>query len=75
MKWFLGKRVKKRFPTTDTDGAPTYEHLWVRVTGVIGQRLVGTLESAPGPRSRLKTGARVMLAKTDIEEVLEEAVA
>lgn len=73
MRWFVGKRVKARLPATGAAGQPTFEHLWVRVTAVVGTRLQGKLDEEPALQMRAKRGSHVTVERRNVEAVVEDA--
>ena len=62
---FVGRHVKIALGPQDT----SCENMWVKVTGVAGERLVGLLTSKPAFLRTIRTGDRVELARTQIIDV------
>ena len=63
--WFVGRTVKVAFAAA----GGTAEHMWVEVTGVDGDRLVGALDNHPVIVPDLKCGDRVELGRGQVEAV------
>ena len=63
-KW-LGHTVKKSFAQV-TMAQVTGESMWVKITGVEGNQLVGTLVNEPCLATYLQHGDRVILAEDEI---------
>ena len=67
--WFIGKLVKKSF-AVHGDPRITVEHMWVKVTHVVGQQLHGHLENDPFYATWLKNGDSVVVLRSQIEQVM-----
>lgn len=65
LDWFVERGVKIAFAAAG--GWP--EHMWVAVTGVDGDRLVGELDNHPVGVPDLKCGDRVELGRGQVEAV------
>ncbi len=65
LDWFVGRAVKMTFAAA----GGTAEHMWVEVTGIDGDRLVGELASEPVVARHLKCGDRVELGRVQVEAV------
>ena len=65
LAWFVGRLVKMAFTTSPE----RTEHMWVAVTGVEGESLVGTLGNDSLFGSNFRKGDRVVLDRTEIEAV------
>ena len=63
--WFVGRSVKVAF----LSAAGIVEHMWVVVTGVEGDRLVGQLNTYPDFVEDVEYGDGVVLDRTQIEVV------
>lgn len=64
---FVGRHVKLAFPATDGVGE---EHMWVKVTHVLGHELVGWLDNDPVLDVGLVEGDTVAFLPTSIEAVV-----
>ncbi|MFA5401726.1 MAG: DUF2314 domain-containing protein [Dehalococcoidia bacterium] len=62
----IGDSIKKRFAE---DGAAP-EHMWVIVTSIAGDKLVGTLDNDPVGMTSIKYGDRVELDITEVEDIV-----
>lgn len=67
-EFFIGKFVKKGFPTPQP--MLRVEHMWVKVTAVKDGKLVGELNNDP-IASLLRCGDIVEVALDEIEQVME----
>jgi Uncharacterized protein conserved in bacteria (DUF2314) len=67
--FFIGKYVKLGFRTDD---GRALEHMWVEVTGISGDFLVGNLNNDPVACSYLKDGTALEFTKDEIEGVFFE---
>ena len=65
LEWFVGRAVKMAFGSAGGSA----EHMWVAVTGVEGDRLVGELDNDPVGVPQLKCGDRVELGRGQVEAV------
>lgn len=63
--WYVGRHVKMAFQAADS----RVEHMWIAVTGVEGDYLVGTVENDPYVVSHVKYGDKVSLSRTQVEAV------
>lgn len=82
-EFFIGKYVKKQFTVSDADlkvirgalgpgiTAPSGEHMWVKISSVDGDKLVGTLDNDPIFAVHLLLGNTVRVSRDEIEEVIE----
>lgn len=61
LTYFVGRSVKVPFQTEDNP----VEHMWVSVTGVDGDRLIGTLDSDPVATS-LRYGDEVHVSPSEV---------
>lgn len=64
--WFVGKEVKVGFESN-----LNVEHMWVAVTAVEGEHLVGELVSDPVLIRAVQPGDRVELERSQIQEVVK----
>jgi hypothetical protein len=67
MTWFVGRSVKKAFPTNDRQC--TDEHMWVAITHYDGDKLFGWLDSDPVIVEDMNYGDPVTLTRESIEAV------
>lgn len=65
----VGRYVKKSFPCLPVSGGPVREHMWVQVTDVHGDFLVGILSNDPVGACGFRNGDRVFVARGEIEDV------
>jgi hypothetical protein len=65
LEHFLGRHVKVAFQSADCQ----VEHMWVLVTHIDGDSLVGTLDSEPVSVTHVGHGDRVVLSRVQIEAV------
>lgn len=72
--FFLDKHVKKAFKARHPiHGNETFEHMWVKVTGFDGRRLIGTLDNQPVFDTDVKLHDQVSLLRSEIEDVYGDA--
>lgn len=67
LPWFVGKCVKRAFAEHDH-----IEHMWVRVTGVDGSRLIGLLANPPASLTNVTFGDPVIVELSEIEAVASD---
>jgi len=65
LDWFLGRCIKMAFQSATSH----VEHMWVKVTGVEGDDLVGELANDPVLVTHIRCGDRVILSRVQIEAV------
>lgn len=63
LNWFVGRAVKMCFQSAES----IPEHMWVLVTHVEQDYLVGSLDNYPVEVTHLKHGDRVVLSRVQIE--------
>lgn len=66
LEWFVGRAVKMAFQSAES----AVESMWVKVTDVEADNLVGTLDNDPVCVYHLTFGDRVVLNRTQIENVV-----
>jgi uncharacterized protein YegJ (DUF2314 family) len=68
--FFLEKHVKIAFPARHpVTGKDTFEHMWVKVLGFEGRRLIGQLDNNPVFDTGVKLHDQVTLLRSEIEDV------
>lgn len=65
MHWYLGRCVKIAFQSAESP----VEHMWVKITEIDGNDLVGVLDNDPAYVYHVRFGDRVTLNRTQIEAV------
>lgn len=65
LEWFLGRCIKMAFQSAES----MVEHMWVRVTNVERDYLVGELDNDPALVTHIRYGDRVVLSRVQIEAV------
>ena len=65
LEWFIDRNVKMAFQSRDSRP----EHMWVAITHIEGDYLVGTLNSIPSSVDGLALGDRVVVSRVWIEAV------
>jgi hypothetical protein len=65
LEWFVGRCAKMAFQSAQSQ----VEHMWVLVTDIDGDSLVGTLDSEPVSVTHVGHGDRVVLSRVQIEAV------
>ena len=65
LEWFHGRTVKMAFSAE----CGSVEHMWVRITGIEGQNLVGVLDNIPFWVQHVQLGDKVTLTRCQIEMV------
>jgi hypothetical protein len=65
LEWFVGRCVKVAFQSAQS----RVEHMWVIVTQVESDHLVGKLDNQPVSVTRISQGDRVVLSRVQIEAV------
>jgi len=70
LNFFTDKLVKRGFATGDPK--VHIEHMWVEVTGIEGEKLVGTLANDPVWCEELCFGDTVLVDRADIESVFDK---
>jgi hypothetical protein len=72
--FFLGKLVKLGFDAIHpiTRG-PSKEHMWVRLTGVVGNEITGTLQNTPILEVEYSFGDEVEFVASEVEDVYVES--
>lgn len=65
LEWFCGRAVKTAFQAADA----RVEHMWVQITHIEDEKLVGTLDNEPIWVEQMQLGDTVKLRRTQIEAV------
>lgn len=65
LEWFVGRCVKMAFQSAESG----VEHMWVNITHVEGDNLVGSLDNHPVLVTHVGYGDRVVLSRVQIEAV------
>jgi len=68
---YIGKFVKKGFPTDLGGHGPQLEHMWVEVTHIEGDVLIGKLNNDPIACRDIRCGDEVKVRLEEIEQVFE----